>query len=70
MIEAWDIIGDLAHEVPEAGEAVLRWNEARPRDHGGKSSRRTDVMPDHLDTQSFRAAEAAARTVGPSTSEA
>lgn len=26
---AYDIIGDMAHEAPEIGEAVLRWKRER-----------------------------------------
>lgn len=29
---AYDIIGDMAHEAPEIGEAVLRWKRERARE--------------------------------------
>ncbi len=30
--EAYDIMGDYAHEVPEAAEAVLRWKREPARE--------------------------------------
>jgi hypothetical protein len=30
--EAYDLLGDFAHEVPEAADAVLRWKRERAQE--------------------------------------